>query len=66
MAVFVKGKEEETQSVEVREAIVSRNGYSFVATGELFFPVFRAPIQVLYSCYWYFSVQIFGVSSYGC
>ena len=28
-----EGKEEERQSVEVREAIVSRVGHSFVATG---------------------------------
>ena len=28
-----EGKEEERQSVEVREAVVSRVGHSFVATG---------------------------------
>ena len=36
-SVCIKGKEEETHSVEVREAIVSRDGYSFVATGKLTF-----------------------------
>lgn len=34
MCVCVEGKEDENHSVEIREAIVSRDGYSFVATGK--------------------------------